>query len=134
MSGQNDDAQLSQLVIESSGKQHHFEVELALNDRMQAQGLMFRRQMAANHGMLFIYDRENVVNMWMKNTLLPLDMLFVKRSGVVVKIARRTEPFSEKIISSEIPVFAVLELNAGVSDELSIKVGDRLLHPLLGSR
>ncbi len=124
-------AGLDVLVIKTADKEHQFEVELALDEREQAKGLMFRRSMANNHGMLFVYNSERQIGMWMKNTFLSLDMLFVKRDGTIVKIAKMTEPFSLAVISSEQPVFAVLELNAGVSDKLGLRVGDHLLHPLL---
>ena len=123
----------TKLRIKTSLSEHLFTIELALDQRSQAKGLMFRREMAADHGMLFVYDGEQEIAMWMKNTLLSLDMLFVRADGRIAKIARRTEPFSERTISSVEPVLAVLELNGGTADRLSIKVGDRLLHPLLGS-
>lgn len=127
-------AQLSELRIKTSVQQHVFKVELALDEGSQAQGLMFRRSMPDDHGMLFVYDREQSISMWMKNTVLPLDMLFVKRDGTIANIAKRTEPFSERVISSFGPVYGVLELNGGTADRLSIKVGDRVLHSLLSSK
>ena len=96
------------LIIKTGDQEHRFEIELALDEREQAKGVMFRRAMAQNHGMLFVYDRECMINMWMKNTVLPLDMLFVRRDGWIVKIAKRTEPFSLAVISSDQPVLPFL--------------------------
>ena len=92
---------LSDLQIKTaSNGTHLFKVELALDESSQARGLMFRRTMAADHGMLFIYDPERPIGMWMKNTILSLDMLFVTRDGVITKIFERTEPFSERVLAS----------------------------------
>ena len=129
-----EDKHVRELRIKTSDKEHVFSVELALDDAEQAKGLMFRRNMADDHGMLFVYDMERVIGMWMKNTFLPLDMLFLESDGRIVKIARHTEPHSTDVISSQKPVLAVLELNAGTSDHLAISVGDRVLHPLLGAQ
>lgn len=123
----------NELRIVTSAGEHLFHVELALDQQAQEQGLMFRREMPPDHGMLFVYDRPRVIAMWMKNTVLSLDMLFVGADGRITRIARRAEPFSEEIISSGAPVRAVLELNGGTADRLSIRKGDRLLHPLLQS-
>ena len=120
-----------ELRIRTAKAEHKFTVELALDEQSQAKGLMFRHEMPADHGMLFIYHKEHPIAMWMKNTLLSLDMLFVRKDGTITKIARNTEPLSEKIIPSSGPVYGVLELNAGTADRLAIHVGDRLLHPLL---
>ncbi len=125
---------LRELRIKTANQEHVFQIELALDGPAQAKGLMFRRDMAADHGMLFIYDMEHVVDMWMKNTVLSLDMLFVKADGTISRIARNTEPFSLKVVSSVNPVIGVLELNAGTADRLSIQAGDRLIHPLLKAK
>src|SRR3546814_16503275 len=86
---------------------------------------MFRRQMAADAGMLFLFGGSKVRAMWMKNTLIPLDMLFIDETGKIVRIEERTVPHSERAIVSGGPVSAVLELNAGTASRLSIKPGDR---------
>ena len=124
----------NELTIVTRTGEHSFMVELALDERSQARGLMFRRSMAPDHGMLFIYGQERLVSMWMKNTVLSLDMLFVKRDGTIARIFERTEPFSERVLSSQQPVYGVLELNGGTVERLGIKRGDRMLHPLLGAR
>lgn len=120
----------SALTIESGGKRHRFTVEIADNDERRTLGLMHRRQMAADAGMLFDFKRDGQVSMWMRNTVLPLDMLFVDRDGIVRKIHQRAVPFSETVISSDVPVRAVLELNGGTASRLGLKPGDRLDHPM----
>jgi len=119
--------------IASGEKTHKFRVELALSHRQQMQGLMFRRKMAPDAGMLFVYKREAPIAMWMKNTYIPLDMLFIARDGSILKIAERTVPLSEATISSGGAVIAVLELNAGTASRLGIKAGDRVLAAALGT-
>jgi len=91
---------------------------------------MHRRQMAADAGMLFDFKRDSPVAMWMRNTLIPLDMLFVDREGIVRHIHERAVPMSEAIISSEENVRAVLELNGGTVARLGLKKGDRLVHAM----
>ena len=121
------------LVIETaSGARHSFEVEMALTPGQQAQGLMFRRDLAENAGMLFVYGRDGPISMWMKNTLIPLDMLFLARDGRIVRVAARTVPLSLETISAGEAVAGVLELNGGTADRLGIGPGDRVVHPALG--
>lgn len=124
----------STLAIETSaGETHDFDVELALRPKQQAQGLMFRRELAESAGMLFVYPSERFISMWMKNTLIPLDMLFVDSAGYIVGIAERTVPLSLSSISSGQPALGVLEVNAGTVRRLGIQPGDRILHPALGN-
>ena len=92
------------------GGHARFSVEIADDEAERAQGLMFRQELRPSAGMLFIYERPQAVSFWMKNTLIPLDMVFVRADGVIHRIEVRTEPMSERIISSEGPVAAVLEL------------------------
>lgn len=118
------------LSIETvDGERHDFEVEIAETPAQRAQGLMFRRQMAADAGMLFLFGGSQVRGMWMKNTLIPLDMLFIDETGKIVRIEERTVPHSERAIVSGGPVSAVLELNAGTASRLMIEPGDRVRHP-----
>lgn len=112
------------LTIVSAGKRHDFTVELAITDRQQQQGLMFRRNLAPDAGMLFDYVTPTRITMWMKNTFIPLDMIFIGANGKVVDIAERAVPQSETIIPSKVPARAVLELNGGTAQRLGIKVGD----------
>ena len=115
------------LTIESASAKHRFTVEIARTGRQHSQGLMYRRKLAADAGMLFIYRRVQPVVMWMKNTYIPLDMLFIAGDGRIVTIVERAVPFSVENISSERPVLAVLELNAGTASRLKLKVGDRVV-------
>jgi uncharacterized protein len=117
-------------IVTQGGQRQSFQVEVARNDADRAQGLMYRRAMPANQGMLFDFGRVEPVSMWMQNTYLPLDMLFVRQDGTVVRIAANTEPLSTRTIPSGEPVLAVLELNAGTSARLGIKPGDKIEHPL----
>ena len=104
-------------------------VELAETWRQQQAGLMWRKTMAPDAGMLFLFGGSQVRAMWMKNTLIPLDMLFIDEMGKIVRIEERTVPHSERAIASGGPVSAVLELNAGTASRLMIKPGDRVRHP-----
>ncbi|WP_230532788.1 DUF192 domain-containing protein [Microvirga roseola] len=117
-------------VVGRDGQRHVFQVEVARNDADRAQGLMFRRSMPANQGMLFDFGRVEPVSMWMQNTYLPLDMLFIRPDGTIARIAANTEPLSTRTISSGEPVLGVLELNAGTAAKLGIRAGDRVEHPV----
>ncbi|AWM87218.1 DUF192 domain-containing protein [Microvirga sp. 17 mud 1-3] len=117
-------------VVTQGGQRQAFQVEVARNDADRAQGLMYRRSMPANHGMLFDFGRVQPVSMWMQNTYLPLDMLFIRPDGTIARIAANTEPLSTRTIPSGEPVLAVLELNAGTAAKLGIKAGDRVEHSL----
>jgi uncharacterized membrane protein (UPF0127 family) len=122
------------LFIESGGQKHQFVVEVARDDTQRAQGLMFRTKMDQNAGMLFDFKADLPVSMWMKNTYLPLDMLFIRKDGVIHRIEHRTEPMSEKTISAGGNVRSVLELNAGVAEKLGLKPGDRIIHPMFPAK
>lgn len=115
-------------IVTSSGP-HPIKVEVAHTAEQRAKGLMCRRAMARDQGMLFTFDGETPIFMWMKNTYLPLDMVFVSRLGAVTSIAENAKPFSRELITSGGPAYAVIELNAGVADELGITEGSRVVHP-----
>jgi uncharacterized protein len=121
----------SELTIETSAGKQHFAIEEAKTPEQMAQGLMYRRTMAADAGMLFEYERAQPVSFWMKNTLIPLDMLFIGADGTVLDIHERAVPLSLDPIGTDKPVLAVLELNGGTVSRLSIKRGDRIDHPIL---
>jgi uncharacterized protein len=121
--------ELDSLEIVTSTGRHAFQVEIADNDATREHGLMDRRYMAADHGMLFEFDREAPVSFWMKNTYIPLDMIFIAPSGVVTHIAANAEPLSERVIPSGGPCVAVLELNGGIAASIGLKVGDKVRHP-----
>lgn len=118
-------------VVTQSGR-HAFQVEVARNDEDRAQGLMYRRSLAPDRGMLFDFQRVEPVSMWMQNTYLSLDMIFIRKDGTIARIAENTEPLSTRVISSGEPVLSVLEVIAGTARRLGIKPGDRIEHPLFG--
>ncbi len=122
----------STLVIRDGARRHRFSVEVARTPREQSQGLMFRRRMAADAGMLFVYDPPRPVSMWMRNTYIPLDMIFIAPDGRISHIAERTVPLSEQNIPSRGTVRAVLELNAGTAARLGIEPGATVSAPALG--
>lgn len=127
--------QKSSLTVETaSGGRYRFDVELAQTMAQQAQGLMFRESMAADAGMLFIYDSVRPASFWMKNTLLPLDMIFIAADGRVVNIHERAVPGSLDSVNSAGPVKAILELNGGMSARLGIRPGDRVRHETFGNK
>lgn len=118
-------------IVTADGTRHRFQIELALTMQEQAQGLMFRETLGESEGMLFINATERAMLMWMKNTLVPLDMIFVAADGRIVSIARDAVPLSEATISSGGVVKGVLEVPGGTAERLNIAPGDRVLHPLL---
>lgn len=120
----------SRLTVKSGGDRFKFHVELALTPEQRSRGLMFRTDLPESRGMLFDFGRPSVVTMWMRNTYIPLDMLFIDEHGGITRIAANTEPLSEETISSGGPVRAVLELRGGITEKLGIRPGDRVLHPL----
>jgi hypothetical protein len=115
------------------GTVHEFTVELALTQEQRSRGLMFRQELASDRGMLFLYDRVGEHAMWMANTLIPLDMLFIKPDGEVVHIARRTVPQSRRPISAGERVGAVLELRGGTAQRLDIPEGSTVLYEAFGT-
>ena len=112
--------------------EHSFDIEVMTTNGERAKGLMFRRSLPAKSGMLFVYDRPQAATMWMKNTYIPLDMVFIAEGGDVHRIEANTEPFSTALISSEGDIIAVLELNAGEAARIGLKRGDRAIYPGLG--
>ena len=120
------------IVFKTETGEHSFDIEVMTTNGERAKGLMFRRSLPANSGMLFVYERPQAATMWMKNTYIPLDMVFIAEGGEVHRIEANTEPFSTAIISSEGDIIAVLELNAGEAARIGLKRGDRAIYPGLG--
>lgn len=120
----------STLVIKNAEDRFEFQVEVASSPAQRARGLMYRRHLARDHGMLFDFGHSRPVSMWMRNTYIPLDMLFIREDGRIARIAVETEPLSEDAIASGSPVRAVLELQGGITTELGIRPGDRVIHPV----
>ena len=121
------------VIVTRDGKRHDFTVEMALSPDQQTVGLMFRPEVKADEGMLFDWGAPRESSMWMRNTLAPLDMVFIEADGRIRRIAERTVPLSLTPIESRGPVRATLELQAGITEKLDIRVGDRILHPLFGT-
>ena len=125
---------LQTLEIASKNGVHPFQVELAATEEQRARGLMFRKELPDGRGMLFDFQRDQEISMWMKNTLIPLDMIFITRDGRIHRIAENTEPHSLRPISSGGPVLAVLEVSGGTARKLGLAPGDRVAHPMFNRR
>ncbi|MEP9380038.1 DUF192 domain-containing protein [Aquabacter sp. CN5-332] len=110
------------------------EVEMARTDKQRETGLMYRKELPERQGMLFDFGVDQPVYMWMKNTYIPLDMVFIRRDGSIARIEAMTTPFSERTISSGEPVRAVLEIPGGAAKRLGIAPGDKVSTTLFGSR
>ena len=123
-------AALEPLTIVSGTTRHAFQVEVMRTPETRARGLMHRNHLPEDRGMLFDFGRIEPVAMWMQNTYIPLDMLFIRADGTIVRIAQRTEPLSTRSIHSGEPVLSVLEINGGLSEKLGIRAGDRIEHSL----
>ena len=124
---------LEALQIVTGAGTHDFQVEIAKDEASRARGLMDRRFMPAHHGMLFEFDREGPEAFWMKDTYIPLDMIFISRTGIVTNIVANAEPLSERTIPSGPPCMAVLELNGGAAARIGLKLGDKVRHPFFGT-
>ena len=116
-------------IVTATGNKHHFTLEVAQTPEQLERGLMFRDSMPANAGMLFLLGDEEIASFWMRNTFLPLDMIFIAKDGRITNIHRNAAPGSTAIISSTALVTAVLEVNGGITQKLGIHAGDRILHP-----
>lgn len=123
----------SQLEIQSSGKRHELSVWVADTPSRRAQGLMFVTELRPLTGMLFVFPQPQTVSMWMKNTRISLDMLFVAADGRVIRIAPKARPESLATISSMGVVIGVIEIAGGEAERLGIHSGDRVIHPAFGS-
>ena len=127
-------ADLQPLEIVSKSGVHVFAVELVANDEDRARGLMYRKELPEGRGMLFDFKTDQPVSFWMRNTYIPLDMIFIRSDGRIQRIAENTEPLSERLVPSGAPVRGVLEVIAGTARKLGIAPGDRVAHPIFGSR
>jgi len=117
----------------AGGQSHAFDIEIASSEQEKRLGLMYRTAIGANEGMLFPYGAEREISMWMHNTYISLDMVFIRANGTIARIEERAEPLSDRVIASGSAVAAVLELQAGTAARLGIKPGDRVSHPLFKS-
>ncbi len=127
-------AELQSLEIVTKSGVQVFTVEVAKTEQERATGLMYRRELSEGRGMLFDFSPEQQVSMWMKNTFIPLDMIFVRSDGRILRIAENTEPQSEKIIPSGGLVKGVIEVAGGTAKKLELPPGDRVGHPLFGTK
>lgn len=116
------------LVVETSSGKHTFQVEIARSREEKSRGLMFRRSLGKREGMLFVHNEPELVTMWMRNTFIPLDMIFIRADGRVHRVEARTEPHSERVIASGERVAGVLEIAGGTAAEIGLKAGDLVRH------
>ena len=123
-------AEQQTLEIASKTGVHVFAVELAVTDEERAKGLMYRRSVPESYGMLFDFKRDQEVTMWMRNTYVSLDMIFIRGDGRILRIAENTQTESDRIIPSGGPVRAVLEVVAGTAKKFGIAPGDRVASPI----
>jgi uncharacterized protein len=119
------------LTISTSSGKTDIATEIAVTPAEQEMGLMFRTSLGDNDGMLFVYSKPQVINMWMHNTYVPLDMVFMNRDGTVSRIEAEAEPLSDRVISSATAAAAVLELKAGTARRIGLKAGDQIESPAL---
>jgi uncharacterized protein len=122
----------AELNVESAGRSHPFKVWIAATEPRRNQGLMFVQALPATRGMLFLFDTPQVATFWMKNTLIPLDLLFIAPDGRIIRIAENAVPHSEATITSMGIVLGVLEVAGGTSQRLGFKAGDRVRYPAFG--
>src|SRR6185437_5487943 len=122
------------LEIASKTGVHVFSVEVADNDAERAKGLMYRKDLAEGRGMLFDFHRDQEVSFWMQNNYIPLDMIFIRGDGRILRIEENTEPLSTRLIPSRGPVRAVLEVTGGSARKLGIAPGDRVASPIFNGR
>ena len=122
------------LEIATKSGVHVFSVEMATSEEEKTTGLMYRKELPDGKGMLFDFSPEQQVSMWMKNTHISLDMIFIRADGRILRIAENTQPLSTKIISSGGPAKGVLEVIAGTAQKYGIQPGDRVAHPLFNGR
>jgi uncharacterized protein len=123
-------AALRSLEIVSATGVHVFSVEIADSDPAREKGLMFRKTLPDGQGMLFDFRREQEVSFWMKNTYIPLDMIFIQGNGRISHIVENAKPLSTALIPSDGPVLAVLEVSGGTAHRLGIRTGDRVAFPI----
>jgi hypothetical protein len=126
-------ARIEPVVVETAQGRFTFSAEIADTPELRQRGLMFRHNVPEERAMLFDWGRVAPVSMWMRNTYVSLDMIFIAADGRVAKVAEATEPLSETTISSGEPVAAVLEVVAGTAERIGLKPGDRVLHPMFAS-
>ena len=116
----------AELIIQTQENTYMYQTDIADTVEKQQLGLMFQKELPENYGMTFLFDKKSVLKMWMKNTYIPLDMIFFDEQGIITHIHKNAEPFSEELILSKVPAKGVIEVIAGTADEKNIQVGDKI--------
>ena len=124
----------SLIVIKTQNSEYIFNVEVAETASERSRGLMYREQLKQNEGMLFIYPERQIIKMWMKNTFIPLDMIFIDENGKIIKIIKMTTPKDLTPIGPEVKLKSVLEINGGLTSYLNINIGDKIIYPYLNGK
>ena len=123
--------QNSSLTIQTKDSEYIFNIEIAITEKERSRGLMYRKELKQTEGMLFLYPKKQIIKMWMKNTLIPLDMIFINKSGKIIDIFKMTIPKDLTTIGPDVKLKGVLEINGGLTSYLNINKGDFIIHPSL---
>lgn len=126
--------QNSSLTIQTKDSEYIFNIEIAVTEKERSRGLMYRKELKQTEGMLFLYPEKQIIKMWMKNTLIPLDMIFINNNGKIIDIFKMTIPKDLTPIGPNVKLKGVLEINGGLTSYLNINKGDFIIHPSLNGK
>lgn len=126
MLGVGFDVNAAELIIQTKENTYLYQTDIADTVEKQQLGLMFQKELPENYGMTFLFDKISILKMWMKNTYIPLDMIFFDAQGIITHIHKNAVPFSEELILSKVPAKGVIEVIAGTVDEKNIQIGDKI--------
>jgi len=126
--------QNSSLTIQTKDSEYIFNIEIAVTEKERSRGLMYRKELKQTEGMLFLYPEKQIIKMWMKNTLIPLDMIFINNNGKIIDIFKMTIPKDLTPIGPDVKLKGVLEINGGLTSYLNINKGDFIIHPSLNGK
>tara|TARA_A100000164_G_C21731657_1_gene687874 strand:+ start:282 stop:743 length:462 start_codon:yes stop_codon:yes gene_type:complete len=126
--------QKSSLTIQTKDSEYIFNIEIAITKKERSRGLMYRKELKQTEGMLFLYPEKQIIKMWMKNTLIPLDMIFINNNGKIIDIFKMTIPKDLTPIGPDVKLKGVLEINGGLTSYLNINKGDFIIHPSLNGK
>ena len=126
--------QKSSLTIQTKDSEYIFNIEIAVTEKERSRGLMYRKELKQTEGMLFLYPEKQIIKMWMKNTLIPLDMIFINNNGKIIDIFKMTIPKDLTPIGPDVKLKGVLEINGGLTSYLNINKGDFIIHPSLNGK
>ena len=126
--------QKSSLTIQTKDSEYIFNIEIAVTEKERSRGLMYRKELKQTEGMLFLYPEKQIIKMWMKNTLIPLDMIFTNNNGKIIDIFKMTIPKDLTPIGPDVKLKGVLEINGGLTSYLNINKGDFIIHPSLNGK